>query len=77
MNGTQDPDNPIEVVNVFTTLLDENGNPATVGPNGEALEDVMATITSTLGNPLTGEIDTGQSITPKLPVIGLHFLWLS
>lgn len=46
-----------DVVNVYITLLDANGDPATHGPGGEDLKDVTATILSNLG--------TTGSITPN------------
>jgi hypothetical protein len=39
-----------DVVNVYVTLLDAAGNPATAGPNGELLTGLTATVSSTLGN---------------------------
>ena len=60
VDGDQDADNPVEVVNLYITLVDANGNPATAGPKGQALKDVTATITSTLGNPVTGDIEPGK-----------------
>ncbi len=37
-----------DVVNVYITLLDAAGNPATAGPNGEALTALTARLTSQL-----------------------------
>ena len=39
-----------DVVNIYVTLLDAAGNPATAGPNGELLNTLTATVSSTLGN---------------------------
>ena len=60
VSGDEDPNNPIEVVNIYITLLDANGAPATAGPKGQPLRDVTATITSTLGDAVNGDIDGGQ-----------------
>ena len=38
-----------DFVNVYITLLDAAGNPATAGPNGEALTSLTARLTSQLG----------------------------
>ena len=39
-----------DVVNVYVTLIDAAGNPATAGPIGESLNTLTATVSSTLGN---------------------------
>jgi hypothetical protein len=41
---------PGDDVNIYITLLDANGNPATAGANGEDLADLTATVTSQLGD---------------------------
>jgi hypothetical protein len=38
-----------DFVNVYITLLDAAGNPATAGPNGEALSALTARLTTQLG----------------------------
>jgi len=40
-----------QAVNVYATLKDANGAPATAGPEGEALSSVTATLSTTLGRP--------------------------
>jgi len=48
-----------DVVNIYITLLDEDGNPATAGPGGEAFADLEASITSNLGADV-GKITTDE-----------------
>ncbi len=40
---------PGDDVNVYITLLDANGNPATAGPNGENLDTLVAEVNTQLG----------------------------
>jgi hypothetical protein len=40
---------PGDVVNVYITLQDANGNPATAGPNNESLDVLEAIVTTSLG----------------------------
>jgi len=47
-----------DVVNIYITLLDEEGNPATAGPGGEDLDGLTASISSNLGQ--TGAIDEDE-----------------
>ena len=57
-----------DVVNIYVTLLDANGDPATTGPAGEALSAVTATVSSNLGNPTTGGLDPDQFVADAATV---------